>query len=642
MTQQNSSKIWKILYAVLFAVVLPVLLVAWAKLTESCVHLSALGSYKLGLVLAIVGAAITVSGIVTLSVQGDGLPMSPFPPRRYVSRGVYGLIPHPIYTGFCILWIGYVMAGNSASGLWLVSPVVILASFAFVQGFEKHQLRERFGPAVVKPFIHIPAHDSVTPNLADRLSVYVLIFVPCLLACRIVGLLGISQGSAPIVFPFERDLPVYEWTDLFYASAYLLVLITPLVAKSKQDLREFSIKGLIATGMIILLVLADPYSAAARPHSGNGLLAAILAWERGIPSAAAGSLHIVWAFLAARAFSGRRSVGKILGWGWASLITISCITTGMHGVIDVLIGLVVFWIVIRLPVIWEHIRQLSELIANSWREWHFGPVRLINHGIYAGVGTLLGFSIIGIFIGPEHNLSILIVALCSLVGAALWAQHIEGSSRLLRPYGFYGGVLGVILGAIIAHTFGTNAWLLLGSFSVAGPWIQSWGRLRCLVQGCCHGREAAASVGIRCVHPQSRVTRLSDLEGVPIHPTPVYSILWNVVVAIIITRLWRSHAALPLIAGVYLILTGLGRFIEESYRGEPQTPIIAGLRLYQWTAIASVVIGAAVTTFESTIIVPEPQFSWSTIAAAIGFGIFTCFALGVDFPRSDRRFARLA
>ena len=156
------------------------------------------------------------------------------------------------------LLIGYVMAGNSASGLWLVSPVVILASFAFVQGFEKHQLRERFGPAVVKPFIHIPAHDSVTPNLADRLSVYVLIFVPCLLACRIVGLLGISQGSASIVFPFERDLPVYEWTDLFYASAYLLVLITPLVAKSKQDLREFSIKGLIATGMIILLVFADP------------------------------------------------------------------------------------------------------------------------------------------------------------------------------------------------------------------------------------------------------------------------------------------------------------------------------------------------------------------------------------------------
>jgi hypothetical protein len=37
-----------------------------------------------------------------------------------------------------------------------------------------------------------------------------------------------------------------------------------------------------------------------------------------------------------------------------------------------------------------------------------------------------------------------------------------------------------------------------------------------------------------------------------------------------------------------------------------------------------------------------PQFSWDALMAGFGFGLFTWFALGVDFPDSDRRFARLA
>ncbi|MCP4105598.1 MAG: hypothetical protein GY749_08685 [Desulfobacteraceae bacterium] len=35
----------------------------------------------------------------------------------------------------------------------------------------------------------------------------------------------------------------------------------------------------------------------------------------------------------------------------------------------------------------------------------------------------------------------------------------------------------------------TDGWQLAGAFSVAGQFVQAIGRLRCLVQGCCHGRE---------------------------------------------------------------------------------------------------------------------------------------------------------
>ena len=90
------------------------------------------------------------------------------------------------------------------------------------------------------------------------------------------------------------------------------------------------------------------------------------------------------------------------------------------------------------------------------------------------------------------------------IGAALWAQYVEGSAQLLRPYGFYGGLLGGTLGAMAAPLFHTSPWMVLAVFSVSGPSAQAFGRLRCLVQGCCHGSPAPDAVGIRYVHPRSR------------------------------------------------------------------------------------------------------------------------------------------
>jgi prolipoprotein diacylglyceryltransferase len=143
------------------------------------------------------------------------------------------------------------------------------------------------------------------------------------------------------------------------------------------------------------------------------------------------------------------------------------------------------------------------------------------------------------------------------------------------------------------------------------------------------------------MHPRSRVCRLANLEGVPVHPTPLYSILWNAVPAFLGARLWAARAPLPVIVGAYLILTGLGRFVEESRRGEPQTPVFARLRLYQWIAAGTVAAGAVLTCLPASVPTPVPEASLLALAAGAAFALATWFALGVDFPRSNRRFARL-
>ena len=325
-----------------------------------------------------------------------------------------------------------------------------------------------------------------------------------------------------------------------------------------------------------------------------------------------------------------------------ALAAISCVLTGAHAVADVAAGFVAYLAVIRAGAIWESIRRWSERIANSWREWRLGPVRVISHGTYAGVGGAVGLWIACWLGGAGNETAILLAAAAGLIGAGLWAQFIEGSPRLLRPFGYYGGLLGVVLGALAAPLAGSTVWLVLAVYSVAGPWIQSFGRLCCLVQGCCHGRPAAPETGIEYAHPRSRVCRLAELGGTPLHATPLYSILWNVPVAMATGRLWSLHTPMHVIGGVCLILSGLGRFVEEAYRGEPQTPIVGGLRLYQWLAIGSVVAGALVTALgHSAPAAGAGGSTWLTWSGGAVFGVLFWFALGVDFPDSDRRFARL-
>jgi prolipoprotein diacylglyceryltransferase len=234
-----------------------------------------------------------------------------------------------------------------------------------------------------------------------------------------------------------------------------------------------------------------------------------------------------------------------------------------------------------------------------------------------------------------------IATLAGLVGAALWAQWVEGSPSLLRPYGFYGGLIGTIAGCLAAPSFGVPIWSMLAAFAVAGPWVQALGRLRCLVQGCCHGAPCSARIGIVYSHPRSRVVRLSPYAGRPVHPTPLYSILSNAFAALVLARLWAVGMPAPFVAGMFLVLNGLARFVEEAYRGETQTPVSQGLRLYQWIALAGVIVGASLTTLQSEAITGTWQPWWGALGVAGALGVLVGAALGVDFPASNRRFSRL-
>jgi prolipoprotein diacylglyceryltransferase len=299
-------------------------------------------------------------------------------------------------------------------------------------------------------------------------------------------------------------------------------------------------------------------------------------------------------------------------------------------------------VVAKRLALWRQFCSGAESIANAWKEVSIGPARLLLHGGFIALGAVVGFAIAIHLAGPDQAGWILAMTCASVIGAAVWAQLIEGSSQLLRPYGYFGSVIGAAAVAVIGAVAGLDGWHVFTAFGVGGAFTQAIGRLRCLTQGCCHGRRAVASIGIRHTNPHSRVVRFTDFAGVPLHPTPVYSLIWMLLVGATLLRLWALAAPLPLIAGSYFILTGIGRFVEEHYRGEPQTPTHYGLRLYQWLAIAFVIGGAVLTTLGANPAPATHRLDASIVPTLLIVAALTFAAYGVDFPQSSRRFSRLA
>ena len=71
----------KFLYGFTFLVLIPVLLVFWARATEIQVGYPAIRSEKLGVALIMTGGILMFWAMGALITKGKGLPMNAFPPR---------------------------------------------------------------------------------------------------------------------------------------------------------------------------------------------------------------------------------------------------------------------------------------------------------------------------------------------------------------------------------------------------------------------------------------------------------------------------------------------------------------------------------------------------------------------------------
>lgn len=495
---------------------------------------------------------------------------------------------------------------------------------ALVLGHESIDLKRRFPNQNIRTILDYPENKTSSPDLRDRLTSLFWVVSGLIISNFLIEKLN---GNIPPLFGEPLHIfPNLENTWLPLLSM-LFLFVTTLMLKRKDDLREWEISGFIGLGYAAFIALLFPaFGAQYFPAKDSTLFA----------------VPIFLILISLRGLYKQSRLAAVIFTIIAAIVIIIQLANSRSAVLHGIVSVLIFLLSAYYLSIWIFLKNTAEKIANSWVEWTFGKVRVLNRGFYTGPGVFFTILVAGILAGKDYGLAIMICAILLIICAGLWAQIIEGSEKLKRPFGYYGGLYGLLIASVFVWLMGLNMWVVLGTSSVVMTWGQAIGRLGCLVNGCCHGgRTDNSIIGIRYFHPRSRVSIISGLKGELVHPTQLYSIIWLFFVGIFLFALWMNHHSYSFIFGIYLILTSLGRFVEEAYRGEKQTLIIKGLRLYQWIAMITFIIGIVMTLIKINPVVISPGLYWETICYATIGGLFAFFAMGVDFPYSNARFSRL-
>lgn len=229
--------------------------------------------------------------------------------------------------------------------------------------------------------------------------------------------------------------------------------------------------------------------------------------------------------------------------------------------------------------------------------WQPFGIEISTFGILVAMGFLVGgwvFARALERLGSDADASsILFWAMVGgLLGAKLWftAEMMvrEPDVPVLEYLGsrggltWYGGLIGGTLAVILAaYLKGVPLWLVVHCGAPAITVGQAFGRIGCFLVGDDYGYPTEMPWGIA-------FPRGAPPIDVPVHPTMLYEAAWLTFVAIF---LWRRLDRSPNLFAEYLVLAGIGRFVDELFRINPA--LIAGLSNAQVTALVSIVAGAA-------------------------------------------------
>lgn len=235
-----------------------------------------------------------------------------------------------------------------------------------------------------------------------------------------------------------------------------------------------------------------------------------------------------------------------------------------------------------------------------------GPITIHGYGLMIGIGFLAAI-LIGMKRAEKHGLDKDIVfnmGLLCIVGGMLGAKILfiitEWNSIIHSKnmwsdlaYGFvvYGGIIGGILILYVYSRFKKLNFLQYMDLIVPSVSIgQGFGRIGCLLAGCCYGRETDCPIGI--VFHNSEFAP----NGVSLLPTQIFSSLGDFLIAGFLIWYAGKQKKDGKVISMYLILYGVGRFIIEIFRNDPRGNV-GTLSTSQFISIFMVAFGAGMMYF---------------------------------------------
>lgn len=231
-----------------------------------------------------------------------------------------------------------------------------------------------------------------------------------------------------------------------------------------------------------------------------------------------------------------------------------------------------------------------------------GPFTVHGYGLMIAIGVIAAV-MVGEKRAPKLKLDgdhIFNIAVWGVLGGVIgskvlyWIVElpsiIENPAMLLDiGHGFvvYGGILGGILGGwLYCHVKKLN---FLAYFDLVMPSValaQGFGRIGCLLAGCCYGRETDSAFHI--IFHESQIAP----NGVPLIPTQAISSAANFLHFAVLLWIAKKGKGDGQVAGFYLIFYSIGRSLIELLRDDPRGTV-GGLSTSQFISLFILITGVA-------------------------------------------------
>ncbi len=250
--------------------------------------------------------------------------------------------------------------------------------------------------------------------------------------------------------------------------------------------------------------------------------------------------------------------------------------------------------------------------------FQLGPITIHSYGVMIALAFLAGLWTATLRARRE-NISAEKIAdatLWLMVGAIIGARFVYVTTYWReefadRPFSevfmvqhgglvFYGGFIGAaVAGAIYIRWKKMPPWKTADVLAPSIALGSVFGRIGCLLNGCCYGRPTDAPWAITFTNPQAR-----DLSGtpldVPLHPTQIYDALLNLILYLFLAWLFRRKKFDGQIFATYLLCYAVTRSITEYFRGDySNLHYHLGLTPAQWIGVPIFIAGLALAAILS-------------------------------------------
>lgn len=230
-----------------------------------------------------------------------------------------------------------------------------------------------------------------------------------------------------------------------------------------------------------------------------------------------------------------------------------------------------------------------------------GPFTIYGYGLMIGIGIIAAYLLTeyrakkkGLDAEPIFGLTIF-----SVIGGFAGSKLLYFMTRLpelvnnpsilkevANGWVVYGGIIGGILTAMIYCRIKKMEFLKY--FDLALPSValaQGFGRIGCFLAGCCYGMPTDSWCAITFVDSAYAP------NGIPLVPTQLFSSAFDFFLAFLLIYLSTRLKAPGQVAGFYLVLYSIGRFVIEYFRGDLIRGNVGSLSTSQFISIFTCLVG---------------------------------------------------